>query len=362
MVLDDWPKFLEKNLFYVKEDFFQIPFLFNSPSMMLESLFRFPLTKHNEKEGELYLESAVLKEKINYRRVEKDLWIFTSDSNFLHNVESRMLFDSSIPCEYYILTFYLLENKIHCKNAEDIFLSNSYWTLSFPGTEVSTFYFKETKGSIYSLMFTKNWVHKNLTSRKIKKKESVFDFLDRERGFYTGFDGIFDSFRILEKIRSLLEEPAAAGLKAGLLKKKMDKVLIGFFERSIVDSRFQDQVPLSSADYHRTACAEKIILKNLRYPFRGIENIAREVSMSPTKLKVNFKTVFGFSMLQYHKERNLLLGLQFIEKTQISIQDIAVLTGQESAGRFAAAFKKRFGVLPSEARNEILKMSFFIKK
>jgi AraC-like DNA-binding protein len=82
----------------------------------------------------------------------------------------------------------------------------------------------------------------------------------------------------------------------------------------------------------------------------GIEFIAKEVNTSTTKLKTNFKIVYGLSMLKYHKEKNMLFAKQLITNPEINIQDIANITGYNSSSRFASCYKKRFGKLPSEAR------------
>ena len=47
-------------------------------------------------------------------------------------------------------------------------------------------------------------------------------------------------------------------------------------------------------------------------------------------------------MLQYHKEKNMLLAMQLIINSDIQIQIIAAVTGYECASKFAANFKKRF--------------------
>jgi AraC-like DNA-binding protein len=94
-------------------------------------------------------------------------------------------------------------------------------------------------------------------------------------------------------------------------------------------------------------------LLNLNFTFIGVDTIAKEISMSPTKLKSNFKMIYGFSMLQYHKEKNLLLAKQLLENSDVLINHIFVLTGYESASKFTAAFKKRFKKLPSDIRKRL---------
>jgi AraC-like DNA-binding protein len=114
----------------------------------------------------------------------------------------------------------------------------------------------------------------------------------------------------------------------------------------------QKYVPLNNKDYPNIAKAEKLILQNLASPFIGIEKIANEVNVSPTKLKSNFKSVFGLSLLQYHKEKNMLLAMQLIQNSSMQIKNIASAIGYDSSSKFTVSFKKRFGILPSEIRNK----------
>jgi AraC-like DNA-binding protein len=80
-------------------------------------------------------------------------------------------------------------------------------------------------------------------------------------------------------------------------------MITSFFKTTLQDTRIQKYKSLSNIDYSNVAKAEKIILHHLTSPFVGVENIALDVNMSPTKLKSIFKTVFGSSILQYHKEK-----------------------------------------------------------
>jgi AraC-like DNA-binding protein len=66
--------------------------------------------------------------------------------------------------------------------------------------------------------------------------------------------------------------------------------------------------------------------------------------------KLNFKIVYGYSMLNYNKEKNMLFAKQLITNHDVNIKNIANTTGYNSSSRFAASFKKRFGILPIAAR------------
>jgi transcriptional regulator GlxA family with amidase domain len=44
----------------------------------------------------------------------------------------------------------------------------------------------------------------------------------------------------------------------------------------------------------------------------------------------------------------MLLTMQLIQNSDLTIKNIAVATGYESGCKFTAAFKNRFNILPSE--------------
>ncbi|OOV20778.1 hypothetical protein BXU10_08645 [Flavobacterium sp. LM4] len=70
--------------------------------------------------------------------------------------------------------------------------------------------------------------------------------------------------------------------------------------------------------------------------------------MSPSKLKMDFKSVYGTSILQYNIEKKMELALQLLLNTNMQIKYIAQEVGYESHSKFSAAFKKKYGKLPSE--------------
>lgn len=350
MTLDNWPNYIKKYLFRFKDDFFKLPFLFNSPSIMLSSLLKLPIAEQNSLKQSISLESPYYNTKMYYREIEDGFWIMMSDVNVMENVVTKLGFDKNILSEYYLLTFSLFENEISFKGSEKIRLLSPYWTFSKPNTEISTYFHKGTAAKVFSFAFKKEWANKNFTSKKFKERKAIIKFLNGKRGFYSWLDIAPKAHEIGAELFKFLEHGSALEADKPGLKKKSLKLIMEFFNNSFDDSRIMDNVSLSNLDYRNVAKAEKIIIYNLHNQFVGIEMIAKEVHTSPTKLKANFKIVFGFSILQYHKEKNMLLAMQLIQNSKIHIKHIALLTGYDSASRFTANFKKRFGKLPSEVR------------
>jgi AraC-like DNA-binding protein len=115
-------------------------------------------------------------------------------------------------------------------------------------------------------------------------------------------------------------------------------------------------VEIKTVDYLNIVKAERIITDNISSFFPGIQNIADEVNMSSTKLKTFFKAVYGTSMLQYLIEKKMVLAMEMLVNSDEQIKNIAVATGHENGSKFSSNFKKQYGKLPSQVRNNLTSM------
>jgi len=222
-------------------------------------------------------------------------------------------------------------------------LLSKCWTFYKPKTLVSMYFYKNTSGRFVNMVFNKKWAEANICNTFpsltsfFNSKAGYLTWLNQDSGEQDLFDAIFGQFEHFP-------------YKVNEIKKTILQLQYQFFLNTHQDNRLSNYISLATSDYSKAAKAERIILNNLHLPFIGITKIAHDLHMAPTKLKIIFKSVFGLSMLQYHKEKNLLLAQQLVKNTPIKINLIAMLAGYESASKFSSAFKKRFGVLPSAYR------------
>jgi AraC-like DNA-binding protein len=347
MTLNNWFRYIQKYLFHLKDGFFELSYMSNSPQMMLDSISKLPVTNHKSLQQCILLNTPFCNGTMYYREIEKGLWILATHLEIKENIITKAVYDECQSSEFYMLTFSVFEYNYTFKDSEEITLLSTCWTLSKPETEVATYFYKGTKGTFFNVAITKEWAYENLSAKKFSQRRAILNFLNGEKGFYTWLDIAPKAHGLAQKIKRILEEENGDAFE---LKRKGIKLMKEFFNNSFQDNRILDNISLSNSDYYYVAKAEKMILHHLHVPFLGIESIAAYVNTSPTKLKSDFKTVFGFSMLQYHKEKNMLLAMQLIQNSAIQIQDIATVIGYECASKFAANFKKRFGKLPSEVR------------
>lgn len=350
MTANDWAKHIQKFLFILKDGFFELPYLSNSPQVMLDSLIKLPIINHDASKQLITTDNAFCKGKMRYQKMEEGFWILETNIQLKENILAKATYTQDHLKEYYILSFSVFEYKFPVREDKEIILLSTCWTFYKPDTEVATYFYKGTEGKFFNIAMNKEWVDKNIKSAKFCEEGVLEDFFNNQKGFYTWLDIAPKAHAFSKKISKILETEDGTKINIDALQKKCKKLITEFFSNSFEDNRISDNISLSNSDYFNVAKAEKIILHNLHSNFLGIEHIASEVNTSPTKLKANFKIVFGYSMLQYYKEKNIRLARQLLHNSDLEIQVIAAITGYESASKFTAAFKKRFGELPSDFR------------
>jgi AraC-like DNA-binding protein len=107
-----------------------------------------------------------------------------------------------------------------------------------------------------------------------------------------------------------------------------------------------DKIPIN--DRLRLLKIETYLCENLEKRFDGIDALADRFSLSPTKMKNDFKRMYGKTIFQFFQEKQMLLAKEIIENGDVRIKELAYKFGYENAGKFSLAYKKHFNVLPSE--------------
>ncbi|MFV0607451.1 MAG: helix-turn-helix domain-containing protein [Niabella sp.] len=82
----------------------------------------------------------------------------------------------------------------------------------------------------------------------------------------------------------------------------------------------------------------------------SLEKFAKQSNMSLSKFKRLFKQVLGVTPYQYYLSNRMEKAKEAIETSQCSISEIGFLLGYANLSQFSKAFKKQFGILPSELR------------
>jgi AraC-like DNA-binding protein len=122
-----------------------------------------------------------------------------------------------------------------------------------------------------------------------------------------------------------------------------------FFMRLAV--KMQDtalSVKLPREDINRVMEVEALLTEDVFKSPPSITQLAKMVHVSETKLKNDFKTVYGMPIYQYFQKARMGAAKEVLQTQKYSIKQVAQELGYHNLSNFSIAFKKEFGMLPSK--------------
>ena len=106
---------------------------------------------------------------------------------------------------------------------------------------------------------------------------------------------------------------------------------------------------LHNRDVSRLQKARDQILSQ-HTPAARLEDIARQVGLSSTKLKKGFKALFGQTPHEFATELRMSAAADLLREGDLSIGAVSQALGFKYQNSFTLAFVRRFGVLPKDYR------------
>jgi AraC-like DNA-binding protein len=350
-----WINKFKKYFFYYRDGFFEFPYLCNSPELMVQSLIGMPFNKHNKELQTIYSKNPFLEGVLHYHEIEKGLWIMMVDMNYKTNLCFKAIFEEEDVEDYYMLTYFISNtalNKLSTSMVNDITFSTKTWLFFKPNQQVDAYSFKNTQAIHFNVYMSKEWITKNTSANKASlpvqkllnsdlKSISISDLKDPDT-----------TNPFLSLYNTINGKNEKGGINNLQLKIEVLKFIADFYTAmgTIVISEVQPQ--LNSENRKLVQKAERILLDNLFVVFPGIENMAEELGISPTKLKSDFKQVYGQTLFQYYQQHRMHYAKETLTNQKIKIQDIAKNLGYETVSKFSAAYKKQFGYSPSDTNNQ----------
>ena len=349
--LDNWFQHAKQYFFTYKNGFFQLSYLANSPKAMIHSFGKMPFTKFDPEKQILQIDNVFVKGRLDYRELEEGLWLYNAKMEYKANVSFSLIYDRYIPADYYFLSYNIIENEFEKfgTRVNDIEFSNRSWSLFKPKTSVVDSHFKHTVASYITFYFNESWLRKNLYNNELFKKNKLSEFFDSDLNYIMWPDTtpqLPESFSALKKL--CIESDSIAMTDILKLKMLTSEFFTAFIEKYNAEHVIEQHVEIPNNDRMRILKIEKYLSDNLLQKFEGIDELARRFNISPTKLKNDFKLIFGIPIFQFYQKKQMLLASELMKTDDLRIKELASKLGYENAGKFSQAFKKHFDVLPSE--------------
>ncbi|MBK8636158.1 MAG: helix-turn-helix transcriptional regulator [Saprospiraceae bacterium] len=136
------------------------------------------------------------------------------------------------------------------------------------------------------------------------------------------------------------------------LKSQVNELLAHFFAFLATDKKES----LSHEDKSKLFMAKEIIEKNISSP-PSLSELSKLIGLNNSKLKKNFKELFGVPVFKYLQEERLNKAYEMLSAGKENVQEVAWYVGYDSLSSFSNAFQSKFGVRPTE-----IKQQFFSNK
>lgn len=348
--IDNWFAKANNYMYNFKDGHFQFPYVSNDPESMIEGLKKTPFVTHNESLQCLETNSAFMKIKLKYLKLNDGLWLTSTQSSWKVNVVAIAL-PLDNPSDYYFLTYSRLTDNVQIvmKESEHLFENNSHaWTFYKSNTALNAYFQKKCKSFAIVFMFDKNWLDAYILNRTHLNIDIINQLLEAENAYknYIYNDDLIDT-----KFNNLyldVNDIAINDIDIEQIQSKVLTLILGFFENiaSIkLPQTYLENIKLK--DRTKIERVEKLLCQTLTTGFLGINKLANEFEISPTKLKNDFKSVFGVGIFNYYQKKQMELSIELL-KNRTPIKKIAETLSYESISKFSTRFKDFYGVLPSK--------------
>jgi AraC family transcriptional activator of pyochelin receptor len=140
--------------------------------------------------------------------------------------------------------------------------------------------------------------------------------------------------------------PYQGPLRSLFLEAKSLELLVAVLASRADGGRSSSRTrPLSRNDTERLVHGREILLASLSSP-PSLDELARRVGMSTSRLTAGFRQLFSMSVVEFIQEQRLAVAMATIREGRRSISQAAFDVGYTPA-HFSTLFRKRYGYPPS---------------
>ena len=203
---------------------------------------------------------------------------------------------------------------------------------------------KGTKVKGVNIFFSKEWLEHFLAVESVGDMIKKYLSLKMSAFNYEPMD--MEYKRILAEIVNSNDKDAFSSM---VVQNRIMLLLERFFTRiyyKMSDMHFD--VKLTNEDINSIKQVAKNLLEDFSVEPPGIKKLAQMAAMSPSKLKISFKEIYGIPIYQYFQKHRMNKAKAMLLSQKYSVKEVGIELGYNNLSNFAKAFKKSFDQLPSD--------------
>jgi len=200
--------------------------------------------------------------------------------------------------------------------------------------------------TVVAIVFSKSWLSEQFEellqpSDEDNKLQNLF-FSQQSYFIYESI-----SPQILRVMEDILKADYPPSLAKVYFKGKVFELLSLLFHKLINRTIENGYGNLNNTDVENLLKAEKLMLDNIHQPPK-INDLAKRIGMSESKLKRGFKEIFGESIYQYTLQHRMTYAKSLLDSRRFNVSEVGTQVGYSNLAHFAKAFRKQFSTSPSE--------------
>ncbi|MDV7139450.1 AraC family transcriptional regulator [Maribacter sp. TH_r10] len=219
---------------------------------------------------------------------------------------------------------------------------NMYYVPSLKGKDV----FSDEKTKIFEIYVAHDSIDHLLYGEFKERISELHDAIDQLKTYVLWEKSKPISANILSKINEIIKCPYTNKVRKCYLESKLTALLIDFLLGKNPSKAMESELDIPKADYQALEKVEVFITKNLKKPL-NILDLARIAGFNATKLKRDFKKVYGMPVFKYITTLRMEAAKKMIIEEELPIAHAAYEVGYANPQHFTAAFKRTMGYLPS---------------
>ncbi|HMH20448.1 MAG TPA: helix-turn-helix transcriptional regulator [Puia sp.] len=252
--------------------------------------------------------------------------------------------------EYYILRFHELTipNTLEIRiGKERLKESNTTRSIAYLTNTLSDWSYLGAKGTIFKgidVLFNAAWLAGYLGVEDINDVLSTYLSLQMENMHMEPLDSEYR--RLMQEITEVgMDNPMRLAIIQNRIMLLIERFFLRIYERK--KNSFLS-VPLSKTDINRMMQVEATLTGDIFEPAPTISQLAKMFSISESKLKKDFKLLYGAPIYEYFQKIRMQAAKDKLLTGGHSVKEVAMELGYSNLSNFTIAFKKEFGLLPSK--------------
>ncbi len=252
--------------------------------------------------------------------------------------------------EFYTLRFHeliipeTLEIRIGDERLKE---SNTTRSIAYLTNSLSDWAYMGAKGTVYKgidVLFNASWLAGYLGVENIEDTLAAYLSLQVENVHREPLDSEYR--RLMQEIVEVEDNnPMRLAIIQNRIMLMIERFFLRIYERK-KNSYFN--IPLSKTDIDRVMEVEAALTRDIFEPAPTISQLARMVSISESKLKKDFKLIYGLPVYEYFQRIRMQAARDKLLAGGHSVKEVAMELGYANLSNFTIAFKKEFGLLPSK--------------